>query len=80
MLAVSERAEPVLEFRVEPALKPVLERTFEPEAGRQDFEISRGVLPDAPLRDTTMIQDSDSGDAVGDARPTTDKPHDARTR
>jgi len=28
----------------------------------------------APRRDTTMTQDSDSGDAVGDAGPTTDRP------
>src|SRR5512139_886919 len=34
----------------------------------------RGALWGAPRRDTTMTQDSDSGDAVGDAGPTTDRP------
>ena len=33
---------------------------------------TRGALTDAPRRDTTMTQNSDSGDAVGDAGPTTD--------
>src|SRR5438552_14431995 len=38
-------------------------------------ELTRGALADAPRRDTTMTQNSDSGDAVGDAGPTTDSPH-----
>ena len=33
----------------------------------------RGALEDAPRRDTTMTQNSDSGDAVGDAGPKTDR-------
>ena len=37
-----------------------------------DSTLTRGVLMDAPRRDSTMIQDSDSGDAAGDAGPTTD--------
>src|SRR5579883_3462963 len=37
-----------------------------------DSKLTRGVLADAPRRDTTMTQDSDSGDAIGDAGPTTD--------
>src|SRR5262245_3890452 len=36
------------------------------------LELTRGARADAPRRDTTMTQDSDSGDAAGDARPTTD--------
>src|SRR5262245_18401064 len=35
------------------------------------LELTRGARADAPRRDTTMTQDSDSGDAAGDARPTT---------
>src|ERR1700733_10725486 len=35
-----------------------------------DSILTRGVLTDAPRRDTTMTQNSDSGDAVGDAGPT----------
>src|SRR5215472_13761760 len=41
--------------------------------GAADLKLTRGALTDAPRRDTTMTQDSDSGDAVGDAGPTTDK-------
>ena len=33
-------------------------------------KLPRGALRDAPRRDTTMTQNSDSGDAVGDAGPT----------
>ena len=36
-------------------------------------ETKRGVLLDAPPRGMTMTQDSDSGNAVGDAGPTTDR-------
>ncbi len=39
-----------------------------------DSETTRGALAGAPRRDTTMTQNSDSGDAVGDAGPTTDRP------
>src|SRR5262245_39559806 len=35
-------------------------------------KLKRGARADAPRRDPTMIQDSDSGDAAGDAGPTTD--------
>ena len=35
-----------------------------------DSKLTRGALTDAPRRDTTMTQNSDSGDAVGDAGPT----------
>src|SRR5206468_13052838 len=35
-------------------------------------KLTRGARADAPRRDPTMIQHSDSGDAVGDAGPTTD--------
>src|SRR5208283_3211800 len=45
-----------------------------------DSKLTRGALTDAPRRDTTMTQNSDSGDAVGDAGPTTDEPDDARPR
>ena len=41
--------------------------------GLLDSKLTRGVLTDAPRRDTTMTQNSDSGDAVGDAGPTTDE-------
>src|SRR5271165_2713273 len=41
-------------------------------AGGADMELTRGARTDAPRRDTTMTQDSDSGDAAGDAGPTTD--------
>src|SRR6478735_302003 len=34
--------------------------------------LTRGARAGAPRRDTTMTQDSDSGDAAGDAGPTTD--------
>src|SRR5579885_888817 len=34
-----------------------------------DSKLTRGALADAPRRDTTMTQDSDSGDAIGDAGP-----------
>src|SRR5260221_8287624 len=37
-----------------------------------DSKLTRGARADAPRRDTTMTQDSDSGDAAGDAGPTTD--------
>jgi hypothetical protein len=37
-----------------------------------DLKLKRGVLMDAPRRDTTLTQNSDSGDAAGDAGPTTD--------
>ena len=37
-------------------------------------ETAAGRPEGAPRRDTTMTQDSDSGDAVGDAGPTTDRP------
>src|SRR6202521_664404 len=37
-------------------------------------ETPRGAREGAPRRDTTMTQYSDSGDAVGDAGPTTDRP------
>src|SRR5215467_14299186 len=36
-------------------------------------KLTRGVRTDAPRRDTTMTQNSDSGDAVGDAGPATDR-------
>jgi hypothetical protein len=49
-------------------------------ADAADSKLTRGVLSDAPRRDTTMTQDSDSGDAVGDAGPTTDEADDARSR
>src|ERR1700683_2900451 len=45
-----------------------------------DSKLTRGVLTDAPRRDTTMTQNSDSGDAIGDAGPTTDAPDDAAPR
>src|SRR5271155_1355861 len=45
-----------------------------------DSRLMRGALTDAPRRDTTMTQDSDSGDAVGDAGPTTDEADDAVSR
>src|SRR5579863_4581940 len=45
-----------------------------------DSRLMRGVLTDAPRRDTTMTQNSDSGDAVGDAGPTTDEADHARSR
>src|SRR5271163_2060477 len=48
------------------------------EAG--DSKLTRGVLTDAPRRDTTMTQNSDSGDAIGDAGPTTDGRDDAVAR
>jgi hypothetical protein len=35
-------------------------------------KLTRGARADAPRRDATMTQDSDSGDAAGDAGPTTD--------
>jgi hypothetical protein len=38
-------------------------------------KMKRGALTDAPRRDTTMTQNSDSGDAAGDAGPTTDTTH-----
>src|SRR5262249_49867919 len=37
-----------------------------------DSKLRRGARVDAPRRDPTMIQNSDSGDAAGDAGPTTD--------
>src|SRR5262245_12143566 len=37
-----------------------------------DSRVKRGALRGAPRRDSTMTQDSDSGDAAGDAGPTTD--------
>src|SRR5216684_3871397 len=36
------------------------------------MKLTRGARTDAPRRDTTMTQNSDSGDAAGDAGPTTD--------
>src|SRR6266849_9946067 len=36
------------------------------------LQLKRGARRDAPRRDTTMTQNSDSGDAAGDAGPTTD--------
>src|SRR5258707_3608848 len=33
-------------------------------------KLTRGARADAPRRDTTMTQNSDSGDAAGDAGPT----------
>src|SRR5579862_6763689 len=47
--------------------------TMRAEADSWDSKLTRGVLPDAPRRDTTMTQNSDSGDAIGDAGPTTDE-------
>ena len=47
---------------------------------RRNSKLTRGVLTDAPRRDTTMTQNSDSGDAVGDAGPTTDEADDARLK
>src|SRR5437763_11905430 len=38
-----------------------------------DSKLTRGVRADAPRRDTTMTQNSDPGDAAGDAGPTTDE-------
>src|SRR5580700_8679705 len=35
-----------------------------------DSGTTRGALSDAPRRDTTMTQNSNSGDAIGDAGPT----------
>src|SRR5438132_14001363 len=46
-----------------------------PQTTRADelgMKLTRGARTDAPRRDTTMTQDSDSGDAAGDAGPTTD--------
>ena len=40
---------------------------------RRTRKLTRGALADAPRRDTTITQNSDSGDAVGDAGPTTDE-------
>src|SRR5262245_6434168 len=37
-------------------------------------KLKRGARLDAPRRETTMTQNSDSGDAAGDAGPTTDMP------
>ena len=45
-----------------------------------ESKLTRGVLTDAPRRDTTMTQNSDSGDAIGDAGPTTDRADDAAAR
>ena len=39
-------------------------------AVRGRSKLPRGALEGAPRRDTTMTQNSDSGDAVGDAGPT----------
>src|SRR6202034_1401316 len=49
-------------------------------ADAADSKLTRGALTDAPRRDTTMTQNSDSGDAAGDAGPTTDQQDDARPR
>ena len=49
-------------------------------ADAADLKLTRGALSDAPRRDTTMTQNSDSGDAVGDAGPTTDEADDAAPR
>src|ERR1700683_1831723 len=49
-------------------------------AAGADSKLTRGALTDAPRRDTTMTQNSDSGDAAGDAGPTTDKTDDAVPR
>src|SRR6516162_7477956 len=43
------------------------------EADALGVKLTRGVRTDAPRRDTTMTQNSDSGDAAGDAGPTTDR-------
>ena len=49
-------------------------------AGWRCSKLTRGARPDAPRRDTTMTQNSDSGDAAGDAGPTTDSEHYERPR
>src|ERR1700676_4940075 len=49
-------------------------------AGAVDSILKRGAPKDAPRRDTTMTQNSDSGDAVGDAGPTTDGQDHAASR
>src|ERR1700728_3374414 len=38
-------------------------------ADAADSKLTRRALTDAPRRDTTMTQNSDSGDAIGDAGP-----------
>src|SRR5579859_702205 len=48
---------------------PTTTRAAASDSELVDSKFTRGVLTDAPRRDTTMTQDSDSGDAVGDAGP-----------